>query len=64
MVRKDRLTIKVSEADKQAIRRVATAEGETVAVVVRRLIREAARELDAKKSNGGSDGKADENKLN
>jgi hypothetical protein len=38
-----KLTIKVLPSDKAAIERLAQAEGEPVAVVVRRLIREAAR---------------------
>lgn len=39
----DRLVLKVLASDKTALRRLAEAEGEAMAVVVRRLIREEAK---------------------
>jgi hypothetical protein len=40
----ERLALKVLQRDKEALRRLAAAEGEAMSVVVRRLIRQAARE--------------------
>ena len=41
MNRIERLSLKVLRKDKDALRRLAAAEGESMSVVVRRLIREA-----------------------
>jgi len=43
MIETERLALKVLRRDKEALRRLAAAEGEAMAVVVRRLIREEAR---------------------
>jgi hypothetical protein len=40
----ERLALKVLQRDKEVLRRLAQAEGEAMAVVVRRLIRKEARE--------------------
>lgn len=40
----ERLALKVLQRDKEALRRLAAVEGEAMSVVVRRLIRQAARE--------------------
>lgn len=44
MLETERLSLKVLRRDKDALRRLAAAEGEAMAVVVRRLIRRAACE--------------------
>jgi len=46
MLKTERLTIKVLPVDKAALEQIAQAEGEPVAVVVRRLIREAVHRHD------------------
>lgn len=43
MFETERLSLKVLRRDKDALRRLAATEGEAMAVVVRRLIREAAQ---------------------
>jgi predicted DNA-binding protein len=40
----DRLVLRLPKQDKEALRQIARRDGETMAVVVRRLIREAVRE--------------------
>ena len=45
MNKTERLSIKILPADKALLVRIAQAEGESVAVIVRRLVRRAAREL-------------------
>jgi|YNPBryantNP2012_1023418.scaffolds.fasta_scaffold23717_2 hypothetical protein len=42
----ERLTILVSKRDKEYLRQLARSEGETMSVVVRRVIREAIRKLE------------------
>lgn len=42
MYEAERLSLKVLQRDKEALRRMASLEGETMSVVVRRLIRQAA----------------------
>jgi len=42
----ERLTLKLLTTDKEALQRIATSEGEAMAVVIRKLIRKAARQLD------------------
>jgi hypothetical protein len=51
----NRFALKLAQRDKEALRKIATKEGETMAVVVRRLIREAARKrgLLPSEANGG-----------
>jgi len=44
MCETERLALKVLQRDKEALRRLAVVEGEAMSVVVRRLIRKAARE--------------------
>ncbi len=44
MLETERLSSKMLRRDKHALRHLATVEGEAVSVVVRRLIRKAARE--------------------
>ena len=43
MLKTERLTIKVLPSDKAALERIAESEGEPVAVIVRRLIRQVVR---------------------
>jgi len=43
MLKTERLALTVLKRDKEALRRIAAAEGEAMAVVVRRLIRQEAR---------------------
>lgn len=45
--KREHLNIVVLRRDKEALRRLADAEGEAMSVVMRRLIREAAQKLDA-----------------
>ena len=40
----DRLALKILRRDKEALRKLAAAEGETMAVVVRRLVRDAVQQ--------------------
>ena len=44
MYETERLALKVLKRDKEVLRRLAAMEGEAMSVVVRRLIRQAARE--------------------
>ena len=46
-IKTERLTIKLLKSDKAALERIAKAEGEAMAVVIRRLIREAAETIDS-----------------
>lgn len=44
MYETERLTLRVLRRDKDALRRLAAAEGEAMSVIVRRLLRQAARQ--------------------
>jgi hypothetical protein len=49
----ERLSVKVLQADKMALEQMAKADGESMAVIVRRLIREAAKERGLSPTNPG-----------
>lgn len=46
-IKTERLTIKLLKSDRAALERIAKVEGEAMAVVIRRLIREAAEKIDS-----------------
>jgi hypothetical protein len=56
MAKTERLTIKILSSDKQKIERIAELEGEPVAVIVRRLIRNAMQELEHTNRNAKTNG--------
>lgn len=52
----ERLTVSLLQRDKEALRRLAKAEGEAMAVVLRRLIRQAAKQLVAEEGRDAPTG--------